>query len=310
MSGLSSEIKIGIVGLDSSHAPKYTELLQDTSHPHHVSGGRIVAAYAGGSDNWELSYARLPGFRAEMADRFDVPIHDSIEAVAEASDALMILSVDGRVHRAQFETVTTAAPGKPIYVDKPLACAKSEAQAMAGRAAASDTPVFSSSVWRFAPGVIKAQAAMAGGSQKAKLHGMWPLHPGLHGWAFYGVHHIELLYALMGSGCERVRCENEGSHETITGYWPHGRTGTITTDHEKETPFAGEITGGDGQPLALDLEVTISELYSAFLTKALEFFRGDPVPVPLTETCETIAFLESAWRSRESAGEVMPLPSC
>jgi len=68
------EIKIGIVGLDSSHAVQYAMLLHDEAHSHHVSGGRIVAAYAGGSDDWELSHGRVPGFREQMACEFAVPI--------------------------------------------------------------------------------------------------------------------------------------------------------------------------------------------------------------------------------------------
>ncbi len=304
--GAVEDIKIGIVGLDSSHAPRYTELLHESGHPHHVPGARVVAAYPGGSPDWELSYSRLPGFQRTLENEFGVPIFDSIDAVAEAADALMILSVDGRVHPAQFEVA--ARWEKPIYVDKPFACTLDGARDMAAWARQRNAPVFSSSVWRFAGGLPRAREAVGGVCHVADLHGMWPLHPGLHGWSFYGVHHIELLYALMGAGCRRVTCRQEGPHETITGFWPDDRVGTITTNHEKESPFGGQVTGAQGQAALLDLGDALLALYAAFLRQALGFFRGQPSPVPLSETCETIAFLESAWQSRRQNGVSVSLP--
>lgn len=154
-----SEIKIGIVGRDSSHVVQFTTLLHHQTLPPHVAGARIVAADAGGSMDWELSYLRLPGFRDQTQNEFGVPGLASIAAVVAAE-------------------------------------------------------------------------------------GPWPLFSDLSGWAFYAVHHIEVLFALMGRGGQRASCEGDEANEIITGHWPDGRGGTITTQRNEELSFAAEVDGG------------------------------------------------------------------
>ena len=42
-------IRVGIIGLDTSHATAFTTLLNDAADAQHVPGGRVVAAYPPGS---------------------------------------------------------------------------------------------------------------------------------------------------------------------------------------------------------------------------------------------------------------------
>jgi hypothetical protein len=67
-----NELKIGLIGLDTSHAPAFAKLLNDTSAPHHVEGGRIVTAFAGGSPDFGLSRDRIEGFTAQVHDDYGV----------------------------------------------------------------------------------------------------------------------------------------------------------------------------------------------------------------------------------------------
>ena len=76
--GMCRELKIGVVGLDSSHAGAFARLWHDPTHPHHVPGARIVAAYPGGSADWALSATRVDAFTAELAESFGVAILYSI----------------------------------------------------------------------------------------------------------------------------------------------------------------------------------------------------------------------------------------
>jgi len=43
----ASQIRVGLIGLDMSHALDFTRRLNDPSHPEHVPGGRVVAGFAG-----------------------------------------------------------------------------------------------------------------------------------------------------------------------------------------------------------------------------------------------------------------------
>ena len=44
-----ADIKVGIIGTDTSHAPAFTRILNDPSNPDHIPGAKVVAAYPGGS---------------------------------------------------------------------------------------------------------------------------------------------------------------------------------------------------------------------------------------------------------------------
>lgn len=296
---MSESLKIGLVGLDSSHCVEYARLWHAESHPHHVTGARIVAAFAGGSPDWPLSISRVGGFQEQMKNEFGVPSYDSIEEVAAQSDAIMILSVDGRVHLEQFKIV--AKSGKPVYIDKPLSVTTADAASILALAESTDTRFFSSSVWRYSRGLNKAMSTLGGSCHHAHLHGQWPLEAGLHGWLYYGIHQVEMLYAAMGQGCERVSCAREGESETITGFWSNGRIGTIATNHSESRPFGGYFLG-EGSSALVEVLDTKYDRYHAFLDYALAFFRGGEPPVPVNETLETIAFMEAASQSAAQSG--------
>lgn len=301
---MSDPLKIGIVGLDSSHCVEYATLLHDDSHSHHVPGARIVASFAGGSADWELSHSRVQGFQERMEKEFGVPTFESIEEVTAQSDAIMMLSVDGRVHREQFEAV--AKSGKPVYIDKPLSVTTADAAYMQALVHSSGARVFSSSVWRLSRGLSEARETLAGSCLHAHLHGQWPLEDGLHGWFYYGIHQVEMLYAAMGTGCQKVACIREGGSEVLTGFWPDGRIGTISTNHDERRPFGGWLLG-DGVTSIIEVKDSKYDRYHAFLRASLDFFRGESSPVPLTETLETISFLETAARSAGMGGAPLAL---
>ena len=92
------DLKIGLVGLDTSHVVAFAKCLNKPSEAEHVPGGRIVCAFPGGSKDWEISSGRVDKFTQHLRDDFDVKILDKPEAVAEAVDLLFITAVDGRTH--------------------------------------------------------------------------------------------------------------------------------------------------------------------------------------------------------------------
>ncbi len=299
------EIKIGIVGLDSSHAVQYAKLLHEKNHGHHVPGGRIVAAYAGGSQDWELSHGRVAGFQEELVEGYAIPVVDTIEEVVAAADAIMILTIDGRVHLEQFSII--AASGKPVYIDKPLTATAAEARQLVAIAQESGSRVFSSSVWRYAVGLKDAIGSLSGPARHLSLHGTWPEHPGLHGWTWYGIHQVEIAYAVLGAGCRKVACSRDGASEVITAFWPDGRTATIATSHDENLSNGGWVADTEATH-AIEVKDGMHDRYAAFLTSALAFYCGGPAPVDLAETIETIAFMETAWCSREQGGVALDLP--
>ena len=66
----AAELRIGIIGCDTSHVPEFTELINNPDAKGHVAGGRVVGAFKGGSPDIPSSASRLevcarPGATAE-----------------------------------------------------------------------------------------------------------------------------------------------------------------------------------------------------------------------------------------------------
>src|ERR1051326_4148978 len=141
--GRADDLRVGIIGLDTSHVVAFTQLLNHNTEPNHVPGAKVVAAFKGGSPDIESSISRLEGYTRELRDRFDVKIVYSIGNLCRQVDAVLLESVDGRPHLAQVKPVFEAR--KPVFIDKPVAGSLRDALEIYRLAKERNVPVFSSS---------------------------------------------------------------------------------------------------------------------------------------------------------------------
>ncbi|MEY4940462.1 MAG: hypothetical protein RIQ93_2197, partial [Verrucomicrobiota bacterium] len=158
--GAESELKLGIIGLDSSHCIRFGRIFNDPQDKEHLPGARVRWAYKGGSPDVELSRSRVEGFTVDMRDKYGVTLVDSIAELCAKSDAILMLSLDGRAHLPEARQVFAA--GKPVFIDKPLAGSYAEGLAIARLAREMKVPIFSSSPRRFSPGIEKLRQAKVG----------------------------------------------------------------------------------------------------------------------------------------------------
>ena len=217
--------RIGLIGLDTSHVTIFTKILNDPNDPHHVPGGKVtVGHHPGGSNDFHLSYDRAPKFTAELKDSFGVKIVDSIEAVAENSDLIFIESVDGRVHREQFDRVLPF--GKPIFIDKPMALSSADAKYMFDAAKTAGVPLMSASSLRYFDVAVEAIGDGKGivGCDAFGPMGEEPTQPGLF---WYGIHTVEMIVAAMGTGCAEVRAYRNENTDMLTLIWADGRVAFV-----------------------------------------------------------------------------------
>jgi predicted dehydrogenase len=229
-------INLGLIGLDTSHVLHFTRLLNDTGHEYHVAGGKVITAYPGGSPDFELSHSRVGGYTAQLRDEFGVVMVDSPEAVAEASDAILLESVDGRVHLEQFRRI--ASYGKPVFIDKPLTVRADEAEEIVSIAKTEGIPVMSSSALRFAEGMKAATAQTELGEIiGADCYGPMAFEATQPGYFWYGIHSIEMLYTLLGRGCAEISVRANDHHDVITAVWQDGRIGTIRGNRRGNDKF-------------------------------------------------------------------------
>ncbi|HMO86751.1 MAG TPA: Gfo/Idh/MocA family oxidoreductase, partial [Lacipirellulaceae bacterium] len=186
--------RVGIIGCDTSHVVAFTDLINAPDADDARAGFRVTAAFPGGSDDLPDSYERVAGYVDELRKR-DVEIIESIDELVDRVDAILLESVDGRPHLAQFRA---AARGKPVFIDKPLAASLADALAIFAIADATNTPCFSASGVRFTEQTTSLATDPALGpllgAETASPYKTEPHHPD---WFWYGIHAVEPLVALL-----------------------------------------------------------------------------------------------------------------
>lgn len=292
-------IRIGLLGMDTSHVPAFTNLFHDPAAGGDLAGFRVVAGLPDGSD-LPMSRDRIAGF-TEEARELGVEIVSSVEELVERCDRLMIVSVDGRIHLRQARELF--GRGLPVFVDKPVAGNLRDCLALADLAERTGTPWFSSSSTRFGDGVAGLSSRPdLGAIVGATSWGPLSYQVGMPELFFYGIHGIEALFTAMGPGCETVSRKKGGRHDLVVGTWTGGRIGV----------YRGIVGATAGYGLVAHGEkdtATVSEepSYEALCRRIGRFFRTGELPVAPAETLEIYAFMEAADESLARGGAAVPI---
>jgi len=290
-----ADFRIGVLGLDTSHTVSFARLLNDPANPDHVPGGRIVAAWKGGSPDVAASASRVEGFTAQMKGTYGVKIYDSIEEMMGAVDAVMILSVDGRPHLEEARRVFPFH--KPVFIDKPMAGSLRDGIEIFRLARRYGVPCFSSSDERFTPDVTELKEARIGRLLGVISYGpceLEPHHPDLF---WYGIHAVEKAYALMGTGCETVVRTHTEDTDVVTGVWSGGRVATVRGIRNTKHEYGVIEFGSDAI-----VERKPPGGYRPLIRKIIEFYRTGIAPVSPAETVEILTFMEAADESKRRGG--------
>jgi predicted dehydrogenase len=307
----TTDLRAGIIGTDTSHVPAFTKIF--LSHPEWRI--RIVAAFKGGSPDLPVSADRVEGFARTIQQDHGVEIVDSIDELLTKVDVVLLTSVDGRPHLAQATPVFTAR--KPVFIDKPLAASLADARRIVELSEETGTPFFSSSSFRFYadiarlrdnPGVGKVMKVEASSRLILQEH-----HPDLF---YYGIHGVEALYAVMGTGCVSVSRTIAGITDVTTCRWRDGRVGIysgLLEAPDGEMPPLVRVWGergttafsGAGGHGGTDRGWNVA--YYGLVRAMAEFFHTGRPPVESAETIELFEFMTAAELSKERNGAEVPL---
>jgi hypothetical protein len=294
----TQEIKVGMIGLDTSHVTAFTKLLNDKSDPNHVPGARVVAAFKGGSPDVESSSTRIDRFTAELKDKWGVEIVGSIEELCKKVDAVLLESVDGRPHLSQVRPVFAAK--KRVFIDKPFTAGYADAREIVRLSRESGTPFFSSSSLRFADDLqTMKRDEKLGAMLGAFTFGPAPTEPHHPDLFWYGIHAVEMLYTLMGPGCESVTRVYTDGADVVVGKWKDGRIGTMRGIRDGKRDY-GAVAFGAKSNLATP--TPMKHDYRNLLVEVVKFFHTGTPPIPPEETLEMMAFMEAADLSKARGG--------
>lgn len=288
-------IRVGIIGLDTSHAIKFTSLMNESRASEGLSHCRVVAAYPRGSRTIESSVRRIPKYKKRIK-KMGVEIVGSIKELLTRTDAIMLETNDGRLHLQQARPVLEA--GHPLFIDKPFAASLTDAIAIVKEARQHETPVFSSSALRYAAGVQKVVDGSFGdvlGGHAYSPATIEPTHPDLY---WYGIHGVEMLFAVMGTGCVRVRRSHENETDVVVGIWKDGRIGTFRGTRNGKHAYGGTVFGSRKNG-----KLGGFTGYKPLVTEIAKFFRTGQPPVKAEETLEIYAFMTAAEVSKEKGGQ-------
>jgi hypothetical protein len=295
---MAESLRVGLIGLDSSHCEQFTLRLNDPASPNHVPGARVVAAFPGGSPDLPESADRVAGYTALLRDKFGVRIFDSVEEVCAEVDAVMILSVDGRPHLEQARKVVAA--GKPFFLDKPVAASLADAVAVYRAAEAAGVPMFSASAVRWFPGVVEVATAEAAPALGALSYGPAPILPHHPDLFFYGIHATEALFTVMGNDCLEVRRTSGDGVSVVTGLWSGGRVGTLYALHRLPMDSIQYKLVRFGERGVVE-QKSLGD-YTPLLREIVRFFQTGQAPLSARETLQIYAFMEAAEESQRQGG--------
>jgi hypothetical protein len=292
--GEDGVIRAGIVGCDTSHVIAFTDLINNPAAEGAFAKVEVTVAYPGGSPDLPASRDRLPGYVAQLRKK-GLTIVESLDELINQCDAVLLESVDGRPHLKQFRGV---AKGKPVFIDKPLAASLADVIRIFRHAEETQTPVFSSSSLRFVDEVRdlatdKPFGELLGCETSGPLS-FQRKHIDL---AWYGIHGVEPLYAIMGRGCETVSRTDSKTSSLVVGKWSDGRIGSyrgITVGH---APYSVTAYGTNAV-----VHRTGFSGYEPAVRTICEFFATGKPPVVSEETIEIFAFMEAADESKRRGG--------
>jgi predicted dehydrogenase len=230
-----------------------------------------------------------------------VEIVDSIKTLLDKSDVILLETNDGRPHLEQAREVFKT--GKPVFIDKPVSASLSDAVKIFREAEEKKVPVFSSSALRY----LKNAQAVRYENKIGKVLGadtyspasLEPHHPDLF---WYGIHGIEILYTVMGTGCETVTRFRTEDTEIVVGRWKDSRLGTFRGTRKGSHDYGGIAFGTEGNIILGPFEG-----YGALLVKVAEFFKTGISPVDSRETLEIYGFMEAADESKRRGGRPIPV---
>lgn len=291
------DFRIGMIGLDTSHAAAFSKVLNATNSPY---GCKVVAAFPMASKDVTSSTNRIDKYTAQLRDEFGVKIVGSIQELVGMVDGVMVEAVDGRPHLAQARPVIAA--GKPLFIDKPVAASLEDALEIYRLAEEKKVPCWSASSLRYSTWAQEARAGAVGdvlGCDAFSPCSLEEHHPDLY---WYGIHGVEVLFTVMGPGCKSVRRVSTPDFDQVTAIWNDGRIGTFRGTRKGKHDYGATVFGSK--------KIVANVGYGGYeplLVQVAEFFKTKKVPVAPAETIEICAFMTAADESKKRGGAEVTL---
>lgn len=298
-----AEIRIGMIGCDTSHSLEFTKDFNVKKVCAPIGDFRVTCAYKWGSHDIVSMTNRYPKYLPQL-EAMGVKMVASIPELLAQVDAVLLETNDGSEHEAQALEVFRS--GKPVFIDKPLSNTLVGSLKIVEAAKASGAKFFTTSSNRYQPNPHKARNGEFGPIASVVLHAPYkPMEK--HGrYTWYAIHGFEILETIMGLGCASVTITSGADDDVASCVWKDGRVGVI---HFQKTWWE---TGGymllkEPKGDLRSVDIGRDEGYEALVEQIARFFKTGVVPVDPAESLEIAAMMEAAAVSRARGGVPVPL---
>lgn len=291
-------IRAGMIGADTSHCSAFAHMLNEAVDGPHA-GVKVVACYPSFSPDIESSAGRVDKFKKELSEKWSIRMFDSIDEMLAQVDVVLLESVDGRRHLKELEPVARA--GKPVYIDKPFTASLADAKNMVKLIKETKLPCFSCSSLRYDSAIAQAASELEKCGQIIGCDAYGPAHlePTNPGLFWYGIHGVEILYTIMGTGCRSVQCTSRPDGDMVIGTWSDDRLGTFRGIRKGKSGYGAMVLCEKAPPKLVE---SAGDFYAGLVSEIVKFFKTRQPPLPIEETLEICAYIDAAAWSAASGG--------
>ena len=289
---MSKEIKVALIGLDTSHTIEFARRIQAPDCPpdQKVSGLRATACL-----RFSTPFQNEDGLnlRQKQLEDWGIKVTTDFNDAVKGCDAIMLEINDASYHLEYFKKC--AGLGKPIFLDKPLADNIENGLEIVRLAKKNKVNAISASSLRFDAGLIKACAEMPNPTF-VSVYGPLGVAPAGSSIVWYGVHAFEMLEKAMGKGSACVTVRTDGAGVVAIMDYPDKKRGVV------ELTKGAWIYGGTlrNSETAISYSVVAGSLYANIMKEIEKFFRTGKASFNLEDTVEVMAMLDAAERSFKS----------
>ena len=246
-------IRLGFIGLDSSHPRTFAETLDRLDHDPPASVSAV----------WDGGDVRDDAHVEQFCREFDATRYDEPTEMIDDVDAVMVLTVDWDTHASLAVPFLDA--GVPTFVDKPIAGTVADVTAIAD--AASGTPLFGGSAVPYHPAIESLPAAETGRTFFAT---------GYNDPFYYGAHLVDVTRSLAGGDWACVQPSTTPG-KTVTVLFEDDSHATLQFDAPSEVSAYAVLDVTDSARTAfVDNQGTRKmEMYDTFLSTFLDTVVGN-----------------------------------
>ncbi|MEO1716119.1 MAG: Gfo/Idh/MocA family oxidoreductase [Planctomycetota bacterium] len=293
-------IRIGAIGVDTSHLPEFSRRLKEM-HDAGTFGGRVTAMLDVGDHGWPDA-DQVSEWVSTAAD-LGVERVGSMDDLLGTVDAVMVLAIDGNRH---LELATAALErGLPTYIDKPLTCDVDQAKQILKLSRANDARCYSASSLRFAT-ELESIPSDLGGMVAIDAFGPGELNATMPGVFHYGVHTIEMVDAIWGPGVSRVSAVAMADRHLVDLEYRDGRYARLRLDRKAAYDFGATIQGDEKSHQFL---VDFGPVYTRLVAGMAGFFEGKSAPADLRDIVENVTVMAAANESIGRDGGWVDVPT-